>query len=49
MLRQLKQLNNKLTSAKQIRSSVITHWLRQNNLRQVQNMAGHKYVRSTQR
>ncbi len=49
MFRQLKQLNPKVTSAKQIRSSVITHWLRQNNLRQVQYMAGHKYVSSTQR
>ncbi len=49
MLGQLKQLNEKITSAKQIRSSVITHWLRQNNLRQVQYMAGHKYVSSTQR
>jgi site-specific recombinase XerD len=49
MLLQLKQLNEKVTSAKQIRSSVITHWLRRNNLRQVQYMAGHKYVSSTQR
>jgi len=49
MLVQLKQLNDKVTSAKQIRSSVITHWLSRNNLRQVQYMAGHKYVSSTQR
>ena len=49
MFRQLKQLNPKVTNAKQIRSSVITYWLRQNNLRQVQYMAGHKYVSSTQR
>ena len=49
MLRQLKQLNDKVTSAKQIRSSVITYWLRGNNLRQAQYMAGHKYVSSTQR
>lgn len=49
MFRQLKQLNAKLISAKQIRNSVITFWLRQNNLRQVQYMAGHKYVSSTQR
>jgi integrase/recombinase XerD len=49
MFRQLKQLNPKVTSAKQIRSSVITHWLKANNLRQVQYMAGHKYVSSTQR
>ncbi len=49
MFSQLKQLNPKVINAKQIRSSVITHWLRQNNLRQVQYMAGHKYVSSTQR
>ncbi|MDF1573072.1 MAG: hypothetical protein P1P82_15795 [Bacteroidales bacterium] len=35
--------------AKQIRSSVITHWLKHYNLRQVQYMAGHKYVSSTER
>jgi len=46
---QLKKLNPKVINAKQIRSSVITHWLRQNNLRQVQYMAGHKYVSSTER
>ena len=46
---QLRQLNLKVINAKQVRSSVITHWLRQNNLRQVQYMAGHKYVSSTQR
>jgi len=49
MFGQLKQLNGKVINAKQVRSSVITHWLRQNNLRQVQYMAGHKYVSSTQR
>jgi site-specific recombinase XerD len=49
MIDQLKQLNPKVTSAKQIRSSVITHWLRKNHLRQVQYMAGHKFVSSTQR
>lgn len=49
MFGQLKQLNPKVINAKQIRSSVITHWLRQNHLRQVQYMAGHKYVSSTQR
>jgi integrase/recombinase XerD len=49
MFIQLKQLNPKVINAKQIRSSVITEWLRKNNLRQVQYMAGHKYVSSTQR
>ncbi|MEJ7831071.1 MAG: tyrosine-type recombinase/integrase [Segetibacter sp.] len=49
MFDQLRKLNPKIINAKQIRSSVITHWLRQNNLRQVQYLAGHKYVSSTQR
>jgi integrase/recombinase XerD len=49
MFDQLKKLNAKVINAKQIRSSVITFWLRQNNLRQVQYMAGHRYVSSTQR
>lgn len=49
MFDQLKKLNSKVINAKQIRSSVITHWLRSNNLRQVQYMTGHRYVSSTQR
>jgi integrase/recombinase XerD len=49
MFDQLKQLNAKVINAKQIRSSVITEWLRKNHLRQVQYMAGHKYVSSTMR
>ena len=49
MFDQLRRLNPKVINAKQIRSSVITHWLRTNNLRQVQYLAGHKYVSSTQR
>jgi len=49
MFKQLKQLNPRVKNPKQLRSSVITHWLKQNNLRQVQYMAGHKYVSSTER
>ncbi len=49
MFKILRQLNARLISAKQIRHSVITHWLKHYNLRQVQYMAGHKYVSSTQR
>ena len=33
---------------KQVRTSVITHWLKEFNLRQVQYMAGHRYVSSTE-
>lgn len=49
MFDQLRKLNPKVINAKQIRSSVITEWLRHNHLRQVQYMAGHKYVSSTER
>jgi integrase/recombinase XerD len=49
MIRQLQKLNPKITNANQIRSSVITAWLQRYHLRQVQYMAGHKYVSSTER
>ena len=49
MMGQLRKLNPKVINAQQIRSSVITNWLKTHNLRQVQYMAGHKYVSSTQR
>jgi len=38
-----------LQSLLQIRSSVITNWLKHCNLRETQYMAGHKYVSSTER
>jgi site-specific recombinase XerD len=49
MFDQLRKLNPKIINAKQIRSSVITEWLRKNNLREAQYLAGHKYVSSTER
>jgi site-specific recombinase XerD len=49
MMGQLQQLNPKIINANQIRNSVITGWLQQYNLRQVQYMAGHRYVSSTER
>jgi integrase/recombinase XerD len=49
MMSQLQQLNPKVINANQLRNSVITCWLQQYNLRQVQYMAGHRYVSSTQR
>ncbi|MCB9251867.1 MAG: tyrosine-type recombinase/integrase [Flavobacteriales bacterium] len=48
IMRKLRRQNSKVTSAKQIRASVITHWLKLYNLRQVQYMAGHRYVSSTE-
>lgn len=48
LLRKLKKQNSKVKSTQQIRTSVITHWLKMHNLRQVQYMAGHRYVSSTE-
>jgi integrase/recombinase XerD len=39
----------KLKSMAQIRSSVITNWLKHYNLRETQYMAGHRFVSSTER
>ncbi len=44
----LKEQCPKFINFLQVRSSVITHWLKQYNLRQVQHMAGHRYVSSTE-
>ena len=48
LLPQLKKLNKKVKSVHQIRTSVIVHWLKLYNLREVQYMAGHRYVSSTE-
>lgn len=48
LLKRLNQLNKKVTSTKQLKASVIVHWLKLYNLRQVQYMAGHRYVSSTE-
>jgi integrase/recombinase XerD len=45
---QLQARNPKVKSLRQIRASVITHWLKIHNLRQVQYMAGHRYISSTE-
>src|SRR5690606_14559694 len=48
MIKKLGEMNGKVTSAKQIRASVIIYWLKNYNLREVQYMAGHRYVSSTE-
>lgn len=40
--------NSNFINFKQVRASVITHWLKQLNLREVQYRAGHRYVSSTE-
>lgn len=49
LFRALKQTSPEIKNAGQIRQSVIVYWLSHHNLRQVQYMAGHKYVSSTER
>ena len=48
LMKHLRKQNSKVISMKQIRTSVITHWLKNHNLREVQYMAGHRYVSSTE-
>jgi site-specific recombinase XerD len=45
---EIKSQQNHFINFKQVRTSVITHWLKQYNLRQVQYMAGHRYISSTE-
>jgi integrase/recombinase XerD len=49
MFKAMQKTNPEILHPKQIRASVITWWLKNYNLRQVQYMAGHKYVSSTER
>lgn len=45
---QVKKTSPELKDSRQIRASVIMNWLKTNNIRQVQYMAGHKSIRSTE-
>lgn len=49
MAKELKQINNSFTDVKQIRTSVIVHWLKVHGLRKTQYLAGHRYISSTER
>lgn len=44
----VRKLNPRILNARQIRASVITKWLRMYNLREVQYLAGHRYISSTE-
>jgi site-specific recombinase XerD len=48
MMVRLRKINPCVLNAKQIRTSVITKWLKMHNLRQVQYLAGHRYISSTE-
>lgn len=45
---QARKFDSNLVNSKQIRASVITKWLRMYNLREVQYLAGHRYISSTE-
>jgi integrase/recombinase XerD len=44
----VKKIYPQLKDSRQLRASVIMNWLKTNNIRQVQYMAGHKSIRSTE-
>ncbi len=48
LIQKLREQNSSIKNIKQIRASVITHWLKNHNLREVQYKAGHRYVSSTE-
>ncbi|HVU57805.1 MAG TPA: hypothetical protein VHD83_22240 [Puia sp.] len=48
MMPELQGINPLIRNALYIRSSVILHWLTQDNKRDVQYKAGHKYISSTE-
>jgi integrase/recombinase XerD len=48
LVQELQGINPAVTNAQHIRGSVIINWLKQHNKRQVQYMAGHKYISSTE-
>jgi len=48
LLKQLQRTEPRVKSLKQLRASVIVKWLKNYNLRQVQYLAGHKWISSTE-
>ena len=49
MLRIIHRINPSVKNQQHIRKSVIVHWYKHHNARQVQYMAGHRYVSSTEK
>jgi len=47
--KKLRRINMKVKDGLQIRASVITYWFKHHNIREVQYMAGHRYISSTER
>lgn len=49
ILQTLKGINQKVSNASQLRTSIIIHWIKVYGKRQAQYMAGHKNINSTER
>jgi len=49
IVKQIKQIDRKFKSFSQIRTSVITNWLKTNGLRKTQYLAGHRSIGCTER
>ena len=49
LLNELQEKHSFLKSFRQIRNSIISHWLEEKNIREVQYLAGHGNIKSTQR
>ena len=49
LYRQLRKIHPDFKSVSQIRQSIITQWLTSEDVRLVQEKAGHRYVSSTER
>lgn len=49
LVEELKGINPQIKNARHIRASVILYWLKLYNKRQVQYMAGHRYIDSTEK
>lgn len=48
IFKKLKRYNQKVVNNSSIRASVIVNWLKQYNIREVQEMAGHRHICSTE-
>jgi integrase/recombinase XerD len=48
LMKKVRKINPVIKNARHIRASVITKWLKQHNLREVQYLAGHRYISSTE-
>ena len=49
LVKQVKTLDKHFLSFKQLRASVITHWIQTQGLRKAQYKAGHRYISSTEK